>query len=236
MQYMRSPFSHPHSKSCSCAMWLCWSWSLVMRHMNSTCSRVPIMCANLHQAFALTLTTVQDSLQTHQSAKHAVQTPFQQIITSVPEVAVIMALWRDTGPLIVGDDHKLEVGLGGALGHDLAQGVGQRCRVGLIQVGGRFIQREDAAVEAEGLRQRQPDDQACQHLHHIAPFTNAAAFDLPQEGGAALRKSRCNTPLPSQLKRQTGIPYTQPADTRLSPLQSITRSSQCQDVRSACKK
>lgn len=30
-------------------MWLCWSWSLVIRHMNSVCSRVPIMFANLQQ-------------------------------------------------------------------------------------------------------------------------------------------------------------------------------------------
>lgn len=33
-----------------------------------------------------------------------------------------------------------------------------------IQVGGGLIQRQDAAVEAEGLRQRQADDKAGQHL------------------------------------------------------------------------
>lgn len=33
-----------------------------------------------------------------------------------------------------------------------------------IQVGGGLIKRQDAAVQAEGLRQRQADDEAGQHL------------------------------------------------------------------------
>lgn len=33
-----------------------------------------------------------------------------------------------------------------------------------VQVCCGLVQRQDAAVEAEGLRQRQPDDQAGQHL------------------------------------------------------------------------
>jgi hypothetical protein len=66
--------------------------------------------------------------------------------------------------LVVGDDDELEVLLFPARQHDGAQRLGQAGRVLRIQVGRRLVQRKDAAVEAEGLRQRQADDQAGQHL------------------------------------------------------------------------
>ena len=78
---------------------------------------------------------------------------------------------RARAPLVVRDDDDLEVGLLRALGHDLAQRLRQAGGVGLVQVGCGLVQRQDAAVQAECLRQRQADDQACQHLRmpHALP-------------------------------------------------------------------
>lgn len=60
----------------------------------------------------------------------------------------------------MGDDDELEVLLLAAAEHDLAEGARQAGGVGGVQVGGGLVQRQDAAVQAEGLRQRQPDDEA----------------------------------------------------------------------------
>jgi hypothetical protein len=64
----------------------------------------------------------------------------------------------------MGDDDELEVLLFAARQDDLAQRRRQRRAVGLVQVGRRLVQRQDATLEAERLRQRQPDNQARQHL------------------------------------------------------------------------
>ncbi len=45
-----------------------------------------------------------------------------------------------------------------------------------VQVGGGFVERQDAAVEAEGLRERQADDKAGQHL--LARAAAAAHLQL----------------------------------------------------------
>ena len=71
---------------------------------------------------------------------------------------------------VVGDDDQLEVLLLPPGEHDVAQGLCQAAAVGLIQVGGGLVQGQDAAIQAEGLCQRQPDDQARQHLHWTGPF------------------------------------------------------------------
>ena len=72
----------------------------------------------------------------------------------------------------MGDDHQLKIGLRRTLRHDVAQSFRQGCCVGLIQVSGGLIQRQDAAVQAESLRQCQADDEACQHLH-----TSLSSYD-----------------------------------------------------------
>lgn len=44
----------------------------------------------------------------------------------------------------------------------------QRLNVVAVQVGGGLVQRQDAAVQAEGLGQRQADDQGGQDLSRVA--------------------------------------------------------------------
>lgn len=44
----------------------------------------------------------------------------------------------------------------------------QRLDVVAVQVGGGFVQRQDAAVQAEGLSQCQADDQGGQDLSRVA--------------------------------------------------------------------
>ncbi len=79
-------------------------------------------------------------------------------------------------PLVVRDDDELEVGLAGARVHDLPQRLRQALAVLVVQVGRRLVQREDAAVQAERLRQRQPDDQARQHLRPGPVCTDLGAW------------------------------------------------------------
>ena len=78
---------------------------------------------------------------------------------------------NESTPLIMGDDHQLEVGLRSSLRHNLAQGICKGSRVGLIQICGRLIQGQDATVQAESLCKRQADNEACQHLRtqHSSP-------------------------------------------------------------------
>lgn len=52
--------------------------------------------------------------------------------------------------------------------YSLHQGVSQRLDVVAVQVGGGFVQRQDAAVQAEGLGQRQANDQGGQDLSRVA--------------------------------------------------------------------
>ena len=50
------------------------------------------------------------------------------------------------------------------LAHSLDKGVGQGLDVLSVQVGGGFIQRQDATVQTERFGQGQADDQGSQHL------------------------------------------------------------------------
>mmetsp|Transcript_21716 Transcript_21716/g.69944 ORF Transcript_21716/g.69944 Transcript_21716/m.69944 type:complete len:210 (-) Transcript_21716:707-1336(-) len=58
------------------------------------------------------------------------------------------------------------------LGDELLQRLGQSALVGLVQVRGRLVQSQDAAVQAERLRQRKSNHQAREHL---LPCAAAAA-------------------------------------------------------------
>mmetsp|Transcript_14874 Transcript_14874/g.37084 ORF Transcript_14874/g.37084 Transcript_14874/m.37084 type:complete len:361 (+) Transcript_14874:280-1362(+) len=66
--------------------------------------------------------------------------------------------------LVVRDHDELKVGLLFAGLDDVVEGAREGFDVGLVQIGRRLVEREDAAVEAEGLRQREADDEACEHL------------------------------------------------------------------------
>lgn len=65
--------------------------------------------------------------------------------------------------LVVRDDHQLEVLLPAPLRDEAGDGARQPALVVVVQVGRRLVQGHDAAVDAEGLGQREADDDGCQH-------------------------------------------------------------------------
>ena len=76
-----------------------------------------------------------------------------------------LAIWADMGRSETGTGRarpvpqkKLPYSPGRTYRHDA------RLAVLEVQVGGGLVQRQDAALVAEGLRQRQPHDEARQHL------------------------------------------------------------------------
>ena len=78
-----------------------------------------------------------------------------------PVVVRVLALTEDLSKVhVVGDYDELKVLLVAPRVHDVNERPSQRVGVGGIQVRGRFVQRENAAVEAKRLSQRQADDQA----------------------------------------------------------------------------
>ena len=62
------------------------------------------------------------------------------------------------------DDNQLEVLLLPSGHHDVAQSLCQACAVLCIKVGGRLIQSQDAAIQAEGFSKGQSDDETRQDL------------------------------------------------------------------------
>lgn len=67
-------------------------------------------------------------------------------------------------------EYGLEIGASNMLtqmrpqGGNMSHRPDQPATLTCVQVSGGLVQRQDAAVEAEGLRQCQPDDEAGQHL------------------------------------------------------------------------
>ena len=61
--------------------------------------------------------------------------------------------------LVVSDHHELEVPMLGVFFDDAAESLGQTLDVLPVQVGGGFIQSNNATVGGEGLRKSQSDDQ-----------------------------------------------------------------------------
>ena len=78
--------------------------------------------------------------------------------------------------LVVRDDDELKVGLLPAGLDDLVDGEGEALGVGAVGVGRGLVEREDAAVEAEGVGQSEPDDQRGEHL--LAGRAAAAHVEL----------------------------------------------------------
>eukprot|EP00271_Cylindrocystis_brebissonii_P008058 TRINITY_DN22081_c0_g1_i1.p1 TRINITY_DN22081_c0_g1~~TRINITY_DN22081_c0_g1_i1.p1 ORF type:complete len:442 (-),score=75.19 TRINITY_DN22081_c0_g1_i1:430-1755(-) len=90
----------------------------------------------------------------------------QMVILGDAVVALrVLALPNHLRKLLVVRDHQqLEVLLPAPLLHDPQQGGCKALRIRGVQVGGGLVQRQDPAVQAEGLCQRQADDQRCQHF------------------------------------------------------------------------
>ena len=61
------------------------------------------------------------------------------------------------------NNQQLEVLLSASRVHEPSERLSQSLRVGLIEVGGRLVKRQDAACDAKALRKRQSDDEARQH-------------------------------------------------------------------------
>jgi len=66
--------------------------------------------------------------------------------------------------LVVRDDNELKVGLLFPDADDLRERLRQSANIVAIEVGRRLVQRDEAAIDAKALREREADDDASEHL------------------------------------------------------------------------